>query len=157
LREADQQSTLRVREADTAAVELATIEVVLEDDDQRRFEAGLPANTIAFAASQVSVQERDPAVQIDFVRFNPDETSIVVNFEVFDVTATAGEDYFSPGNNSVSFGPGQRAARILIPLVQDSTFEGDEAFVVDLESTGSAPQNDVYYRVAIMIRDDDGS
>ncbi len=157
LREADQQSTILVREADAAAIELATIEVVLEDDDQRRFEAQLPSNTIAFAASQVSVQERDPAVQIDIVRFNPDDTSLVVTYEVHDVTATAGEDYFPPSNNSISFGPGQRAARVLIPLVQDSAFEGDEAFVVDLSTVDSTPQRDVYYRVAIMIRDDDGS
>jgi serine/threonine protein kinase len=157
LREADQQSTLRVRELDAAAIQLATIEVVLEDDDQRKFEAGLPPNTIAFAASQVSVQERDPAAQIDVVRFNPDETSLVVEFEIFDVTATAGEDYFPPSNNLISFGPGQRAARVLIPLVQDAAFEGDEAFVVDLSSVDASPQRDVYYRVAIMIRDDDGS
>lgn len=157
LREADQQSTLRVREVGAATDELATIEVVLEDDDQRKFEAQLPANTIAFATSQVSVQERDPAVQIDIVRFNPDDTSLVVSFEVHDVTATAGEDYFPPGNNSVSFGPGQRAARVLIPLVQDAAFEGDEAFVVELANGDSSPQRDVYYRVAIIIRDDDGS
>jgi len=157
LREADQQSTILVREADAAAIELATIEVVLEDDDQRKFEARLPANTIAFATSQVSVQERDPAVQIDIVRFNPDDTSLVVAFEVHDVTATSGEDYFPPGNNWISFGPGQRAARVLIPLVQDSAFEGDEAFVVDLSSADSTPQRDVFYRVAIIIRDDDGS
>jgi len=157
LREADQQSTLRVREVGAATDELATIEVVLEDDDQRKFEAQLPANTIAFATSQVSVQERDPAVQIDIVRFNPDDTSLAVSFEVHDVTATATEDYFPPGNNSVSFGPGQRAARVLIPLVQDTAFEGDEAFVVELANGDSSPQRDVYYRVAIMIRDDDGS
>ena len=133
------------------------MELVLEDDDQRKFEAGLPPNTIAFAASQVSVQERDPAVQIDIVRFNPDDTSLVVTFEVHDVTATAGEDYFLPGDNSIHFGPGQRAARVLIPLVQDAAYEGDEAFVVELSPVDSSPQNNVYYRIAVMIRDDDGS
>jgi len=157
LKEADQQSTLRVRAFDSSAVVYATMELVLEDDDQRKFEAGLPPNTIAFAASQVSVQERDPAVQIDIVRFNPDDTSLVVTFEVHDVTATAGEDYFLPGDNSIHFGPGQRAARVLIPLVQDAAYEGDEAFVVELSPVDSSPQNNVYYRIAVMIRDDDGS
>jgi len=46
---------------------------------------------------------------------------------------------------------------VLIPLVQDAAFEGDEAFVVELSTANTTPQNDVYYRVAIMIRDDDGS
>ena len=157
LREADQQSTLRVRPVDAAEEQLASIEVILEDDDQRRFEAQLPANTIAFAVSQVSVLERDPAVQIDIVRFNPDDTSVVVEFTVSDVTATSGEDYFPPARNSVSFFPGQRSARILIPLVQDSLYEGDEAFVVELNSDPSTANAAVHYRVAVMLRDDDGA
>ena len=154
-READQLSTLRVREAESAAIALASIELVLEDDDQRRFEAELPANTVAFAVSQVSVRERDPAVQIDLVRFNPDETRLVVNTEVLDITATSGEDFFPPGNGIVVFGPGQRSARILIPLVQDAEVEGDEAFVVDLVMQNTTQQDGVHDRVAVMIRDDD--
>jgi hypothetical protein len=157
LREADQLSTLRVREADSASSQLATIEIVLEDDDQRRFEAQLPSNTIAFAASQVSVQERDPAVQIDLVRFKPDSTSLAVGLEIEDVTASAGEDYLVPGTTSVTFGPGQRAARVLIPLVQDSAYEGDEAFAVNLNSADAVSRDGVHYRINIIIRDDDGA
>ncbi len=154
-READQMSTLKIREADTAAVALATIDLVLEDDDQRRFEAELPPNTVAFAVGQVSVRERDPAVQIDLVRFNPDDTRLVVNTRVVDITASAREDFFPPGNGLVVFGPGQRSARILIPLVQDALVEGDEAFVVELTSDSASPQDGVHNRVAVMIRDDD--
>ena len=157
LREADQLSTLRVRDAESAADELATVEVVLEDDDQRRFEAQLPSNTIAFASSQVSVRERDPAVQIDLVRFKPDESTRVVDLEIEDVTATAGADYFVPGTTSVTFGPGQRAARVLIPLVQDSALEGDEAFAVNLRSVDAVSQDGVHYRITVIIRDDDGA
>jgi hypothetical protein len=154
-READQMSTLKVREADTAAVALATIDLVLEDDDQRRFEAELPPNTVAFAVGQVSVQERDPAVQVDLVRFNPDATRLVVNTRVVDITASAREDFFPPGNGFVVFGPGQRSARILIPLVQDAEVEGDEAFVVELTEDSASQQEGVHNRVAVMIRDDD--
>lgn len=154
-READQMSTLRIREADTAAIALAKIDLVLEDDDQRQFEAELPANTVAFAVSQVSVRERDPAVQVDLVRFNPDETRLVVRTEVLDITATAGEDFFPPGNGYVVFGPGQRSARILIPLVQDVEAEGDEAFVVELTTDNTIAREGVHDRVAVMIRDDD--
>ncbi len=154
-READQLSTLRVREAESASIGLATIELVLEDDDQRHFEAELPANTVAFAASQTSVFERDPAVQVDLVRFNPDETRLVVTTEVVDITATSGEDFFPPGNGTVVFGPGQRSARLLIPLVQDVEAEGDEAFVVELTTKNMTEAEGVHERVAVMIRDDD--
>ena len=155
LREADQQSTLLVREADSANSELAKIEIVLEDDDQRAFESSLPRNTVAFAVSQVAVPERDPAVQLDILRFNPGNQSVVVGFSVKDITATEGQDYFSPGGNSISFAPGQRTARLLIPLVQDSVAEGDEAFTVELSTNNADIGGDVYQRIVIMIRDDD--
>lgn len=155
LREADQQSTLRVREADSPGAESATINVVLEDDDQRRFEAHLPANTVGFATSQVTVREQDPAVQLDIIRFNPGNTPMVVGYALRDITATLGEDYFAPGGYTIEFGPGQRSTRLLIPLVQDAIYEDNEAFSVELSVSDSAADRDVYQRVAIMIRDDD--
>ncbi len=155
LREADQISTLRLRELDSANSELAVIYVTLEDDDQRTFEAQLPANTIAFAASQASVRETDPAVQIDIVRFNPDESSAQIAYSVSDITATESEDYFAPGNRWITFGPGQRSARVLIPLVQDSLVEGDEAFALELDNRSQFSANDVYQRIVVMIRDDE--
>ena len=154
-READQASTLRVREADSATSELALITVILEDDDQRVFEASLPANTVAFATSQVTVREQDPAAQIDILRFNPDDTSLVVGFALRDITATQGEDYFAPSGYTITFGPGQRSARLLIPLVQDSEYEDNEAFSVELSIADSAADTDIYHRTAVMIRDDD--
>jgi len=155
VREADQQSKLRVRAPDMATLEFATINVVLEDDDQRIFEATLPANTVAFSSGQVSVNEQDPAVQLDIVRFNPDNTTLVVPYTLRDITATQGEDYFAPGGSTIEFGPGQRSTRLLIPLVQDSEYEDNEAFIVELSLADSAADVDVYPRVAIMIRDDD--
>jgi len=155
LREADQQSTLRVREADSASSELALITVILEDDDQRVFEAGLPANTVAFATSQVTVREQDPAAQIDILRFNPDDSTLVVGFALRDITATQGEDYFAPSGYTITFGPGQRSARLLIPLVQDSEYEDNEAFSVELSIADSVADTDIYHRIAVMIRDDD--
>lgn len=155
LREADQQATLLVRESDSANAELATIELVLEDDDQRAFEAGLPANTVAFASGQIAVGERDPAVQIDVLRFNPDSQALEVSYSVADVTASEGQDYFSAPRSMIRFAPGQRTARLLIPLVQDSLSEGDEAFAVELQKDGQSTAPDVFHRVVVMIRDDD--
>jgi len=155
LREADQLSTLRLRELDFAAAELAVLEVSLQDDDQRAFESQLPVNTIGFASSQASIRESDPAVQIDVVRFNPDDSRVSVDYEVNDITATENEDYFAPGDYSFTFGPGQRSARLLIPLVQDALAEGDEAFVLELSESNDVAVEDVYQRIVVMIRDDE--
>lgn len=155
VREADQLSTLRLREVDSAESELAVIYVTLEDDDQRAFEARLPVNTIAFATSEASVRESDPAVQIDLVRLNPDNSPVVAAYSVSDVTATGSEDYFAPGSFSIAFGPGQRSARLLIPLVQDALVEGDEAFVVELARSTDMAAQGVYQRILVIIRDDE--
>ena len=154
-REPDQQSTLRLRPVDAADTELAIVNLTLEDDDRRAFESRLPANTLGFAQSQVSVNEADPAVQVDVMRFNPDDTPITVGFSVEDLTATEGEDYFGPGSFTISFAPGQRSARLLIPLVQDSRAEGDEAFVVKLNVDPATQPVNVTPNVAVMIRDDE--
>jgi hypothetical protein len=129
--------------------------MTLRDDDQRTFEASLAPNTVAFAVSQVSVRERDPAVQIDVLRFKPDSSELNVAYFVRDVTATEGEDYFAPATGTVNFGPGQRTARIFIPLVQDTVPETDEAFMLELDSPTPANDANIYLRIAVMIRDDD--
>jgi hypothetical protein len=154
-REPDQQSTLRLRPVDAPEIELATVNVTLEDDDRRAFENRLPSNTLGFSQSQVSVNEADPAVQVDVMRFNPDDTAIVVNFSVEDLTATEGEDYFAPGSYTISFAPGQHTARLLIPLVQDLRAEGDEAFVIKLNVDPETQPVNVTPNVAVMIRDDE--
>ncbi len=154
-READQQSTLRLRPTDAADGEAALITVTLEDDDRRNFETRLPTNTIGFAINQVTVSESDPAVQIDVMRFNPDNTPMTVGFRVEALTATEGEDYFGPGQYELSFAPGQRSVRLLIPLVQDSRAEGDEAFVVKLNVDRETQPIDVSPNLAVMIRDDE--
>ena len=129
--------------------------MTLEDDDRRAFENRLPANTLGFSQSQVSVNEADPAVQVDVMRFNPDDTAMVVNFSVEDLTATEGEDYFAPGSYTISFAPGQQTARLLIPLVQDLRAEGDEAFVIKLNVDPETQPVNVTPNVAVMIRDDE--
>ncbi len=155
IREADQQSTLRLRDAEFAGSELALLNVTLEDDDQRSYEARIPADTVAFSARQITIRESDPAVQIDLVRFNPANVPVDVEFSVRDITATEGEDYFAPGAYSISFGPGQRSARLLIPLVQDASIEGDETFVVELvEDVGTAAIG-LERSIVVLIRDDE--
>ena len=126
LREADQQSTLRIRVAE-----------------------------IARAVSQVAVSERDPAVQIDILRFNPDDQPLSAEYVLSGVTAAEGEDYFSAGDSRVYFAPGQRSARVRVPLVQDSSVEGDEAFAVELLGDPVQTANGVYRRLVVIIRDDE--
>jgi hypothetical protein len=155
LREPDQQVNLVVSKVGDDTATYASLNLNLEDDDQRTFELSLEPNTVAFAVSQVSVREEEPAVQIDVLRFRPDNTRLDVEYSVRDITATQGKDYFAEATNTVSFEPGQRNARILIPLVQDTMPESDEAFALELLTVNPSGDRDVFLRIAVMIRDDD--
>ena len=153
-READRSVALQVQESSNPGVSLGTINLTLEDDDQRKFESALLPNTVSFRVSEIIVNESDPAVQIDVIRYRPENASLDVEYLLRDVTASEGQDYFAPGFNFISFGPGQRTARLLIPLGQDALIESNEAFVIELV-TLDAPVADIITRVAVMIRDDD--
>jgi len=155
VREPDREVQLVLRDADYQDIQYGRFRITLQDDDQRAFERGLKPNTVAFAVSQVSVGEFEAAVQIDVLRYKPDNTSLDVDYTVRDVTASQGLDYVDPGDNVLHFDPGQRSARILIPLVQDTEVEGDEAFMLELSDESGRNQSNIYRRIAVMIRDDD--
>lgn len=155
VRESDRDVVLQVQDAAEPGADLARINVTLEDDDQRAFESGLPRNTVAFAVNQVSVRESDSAVQIDVIRYNSDNTTLEVGYVLQDVTATEGQDYFTPGSTIIYFAAGQRTARILVPLGQDARPESDEAFLLELETPPVASDSNIFSQIAVMIRDDD--
>lgn len=155
VRETDHQVRLTVTKLGEPDLTLATLQLQLEDDDQQAFEEGLPINTVAFAVNQISVQEYDPAAQIDVLRYNPDNTALEVAYDYTDVTASAGQDYFVPDITVGYFAPGQRIARIIIPLGQDAREESDEAFMLELDNSVSAASENLFSQIAVMIRDDD--
>ena len=115
----------------------------------------LPLNAIGFSADRALVDESDPAVQIDVMRFNADDQSLSIRYAVEGLSATEGEDYFAPGSLLLSFGPRQRTARLLVPLVQDSVVEGEERFTLRLINTAAAPSVYGYQQILVTIRDDD--
>jgi len=153
LRQPDRQVSLALRDYYSAEAVLGEVELRLLDDDQRRFEAGIPGNTIAFTVDEVQVRERDPAVQIDILRYNPGGESLSVSYTVTNESAVEGEDYFVPSRRLVTFGPGQRNARLLIPLVQDNVVEDDETFRIELDPDTTSDAT--IARVTVTIRDDD--
>lgn len=156
LREADREATLLVRNIDVPESELAILDLTLEDDDQRSFEADLPVNAVGFSAAEVVVRESDPAVLIDVLRFNPDDDELEVRYRISGGTATEGDDYFLPGATALVFGPDQRSARLLIPLVQDSVVESDETFSLEIVSAAPGAPDTIHRRITVIIADDDG-
>ena len=152
LREPDSQVILQIQDADAT---LGVINLTLEDDDQRALDARVPANTVAFTETQIFASESDTAVQIDVIRYKPDNTIVEIAYLVRDMTATEGADYFAPALTVIHFGPEQGTARVLIPLTQDVERETDEVFMLELLTDTPLSDPDIFQRIAVMIRDDD--
>ena len=155
VRQSDGQATLLLKNVADAESELALVNLSLQDDDQRSFESTLSRDTVGFAVSRMYVNERDPAVQIDVLRLNPGSGELEVRYYVGDGSATEGDDYFVPGASALVFAPGQRSARLLIPLVQDSILESDETFTLELLTDTDELQANIYRSIEVIIRDDD--
>lgn len=155
VREADRQATLLIRNAANSSSRFAVLNLTLQDDDQRMFESGLAPDTVGFAQSSLFVNEQSPAVQIDVLRFNPGDSQLEIRYRIAGGSATEGEDFFIPGAPGLVFGPSQRAARLLIPIVQDAESEGEETFTLELVTDGTGPQTSVNRQVTVVIEDDD--
>ncbi len=123
--------------------------------EKPRTKLALPMNAIGFAADRALVDESDPAVQIDVMRFNADDQSLSIRYTVESLSAIEGDDYFAPDSLLLSFAPRQRTTRVLVPLVQDSVVEGDERFALRLANTAATPSVYGYQRILVTIRDDD--
>lgn len=127
------------------------------EDETRRLEASLPPDTVGFTTARLRVREGEPAVQIDVLRLNPSAGELDVRYDIVGGSATEGEDYFLPGATGLVFAPGQRSARLLIPLVQDATLESDETFMLELREGSNLPEHNLHRRIEVVIRDDDGA
>ena len=154
-RESDYRVSLVVVDANYDDIEFANIRLTLQDDDQRLFEKRMGPNTVSFSTDRIDVRERDVAVQVDIIRYRADDTRQEAAYRIRDINATEGEDYIAPVSGSVFFGPGERTVRMLIPLIQDSSRESAESFVIELVGESSQQEGNIYRQITVMIRDDD--
>lgn len=101
-----------------------------------------PAGQIRFQQSEVSVAEDAGAVVLVIERIEGSDGQVVVGADTFDGTATAGQDYPATAE-TVTFGDGETQKSISIPIIDDSTAEPDETFLVTLNIiSGSATITD---------------
>ncbi|MFT3857286.1 MAG: Calx-beta domain-containing protein [Aquabacterium sp.] len=68
---------------------------------------------------------------------NPSAGTVTVNYGTADGTAKAGSDY-EPSNGSLSFQAGETEKLITVKVLNDSVYEGAEAFTVNLSTPSGA-------------------
>lgn len=86
---------------------------------------------------------------------NPSSQTLTAHFQTLGGTATAGADYQSVADQTVTFDPGQTTRTVNVGVVGDGVDELDETFGVHL-STPSAPATIGTADQTITIIDDDG-
>ncbi|NCQ75846.1 MAG: hypothetical protein GPI98_20145, partial [Microcystis aeruginosa W13-13] len=97
------------------------------------------AGTLSFTSSTFSVNENGtPVANVTVQRTNGNEGTVSVNVLLSDGTAVFPNDYNSLAI-PVVFGPGETSKTVIIPIVNDSDFEGNETVNLTLSSpTGGA-------------------
>lgn len=77
------------------------------------------------------VDEKSGTAQFVVVLDKPALDTVTLNFATADLNATAGAD-FTATAGTLTFSPGQTTLTISVPLLDDTTPEGDELFAVNL-------------------------
>jgi len=81
--------------------------------------------------NSASVSEGAGSVTISVLRTNGTDGAATVNYATANGTATAGSDYTST-SGTLSFADGEGSKSFAVPITNDATYEGNEAFTVTL-------------------------
>ena len=112
-------------------------------------------STIQFSAATSTVSETSAQVFVTLTRSETDRVASVI-YNTVAGTATAGSD-FSTSNGTVTFADGVAQQTISIPIVNDTAFETDEAFSIQLSSPSIGSQLGAITSHTVTIQSDDAA
>ena len=97
-----------------------------------------PAGSLQFGSATYSVAENGASVLVTVTRTGGSFGEVGVNYATSDATATAGSDYTAT-SNTLTFADGIVSQSFSVTILDDTAYEGDEAFQIDLSgATGGA-------------------
>ncbi|HWL32596.1 MAG TPA: Calx-beta domain-containing protein [Gaiellaceae bacterium] len=130
---------------ETFVVDLSAAENAVLGDGRahgRILDDDLPSLTIADTAVTEGNTGADGKKATFTVSLSPAATAVVtVRYTSMDGTAAAGVDY-EPASGTVTFAPGQTSAELEVQMIEDTTPEPDERFVVALADPVNAAIGD---------------
>ncbi|GEM_PF-5253009 len=117
-------------DGDYDGITVPDISVAITDND-------LPG-TLVLASSTYSIHEGNGQVILSVTRNAGSAGAVSVDVDSSDLSATAGTDY-SSFSTTLTWEDGDSAAKsIIIPITEDSSYEGEEQFTVSLSNVTSA-------------------
>ena len=103
-------------------------QVVIADNDP------IPsAGILQFSGANFRAAEDSAAISVTIVRINGSYGEVSVDYISVDATATAGADYLL-ANGTLIFADGETSKTIEVPLLDDTSYEGDETFTMELSN-----------------------
>ncbi|MDX1950577.1 MAG: Calx-beta domain-containing protein [Verrucomicrobiota bacterium] len=108
--------------------------------------------SVAFSTNAVAVIENASSITVSVTRSGGTNSTVSVDFATEDDTAGSG-DYTST-NATLTFTPGQTTKTITVPLSNDSSIEGNEAFSIGLTNVTGGVLG-THSNLVVTIRDND--
>ncbi|XP_077979422.1 sodium/calcium exchanger 3-like isoform X2 [Glandiceps talaboti] len=125
-----------------------TMQITIINDDE--------PGTFDFSLASYLVKESVGDSHIPVIRSKGSDGRVEVKWKTTDMTATSGKDYHG-GEGTLVFEHGEREKTIDIPIVDDSEFEKDESFKLELEevSSGGAKLGKLKSTIITIVNDDE--
>ena len=119
--------TLTLSSPENATLATATATGSIRDDDVAP----------VVSARDTTAAETGGEMAFSVVLTGRTESTVTVDYETVDVTATAGSDYLST-SGTLTFAPGVTAKSVAVTLLQDTVAEGDEVLTLTLDDARNA-------------------
>ena len=124
----------------------ATVTIVEDDVAQ--------TGTLALSSASYSIDENGGNLTVTVNRTGGSDGAASVSYATANGTATAPSDY-TPQSGSLNWSDGDSAAKsFTVPIVNDSTFEGDETFSVTLSNAAGAGLGSPISATVTIVEDD---
>lgn len=127
--EGDETFTVKLSDVYLTEILNDTATITIHDNE-------LPTARIGFNPNGYTVDESAGSVALTVTRSLVTSGAISVNYSTSNGTALSGND-FSPVSGTLAFAPGETSKTITVPILDDTTYEGNETFTVNLSSPSS--------------------
>ena len=133
-------------DAELGEISLVTVTITENDLPKLgRFEWATPSTT---------VNENADAIELTVFRNNGSDGAVSVDYASTNISATAGTDYVAQ-TGTLHFANGEASQTITLTLINDSTFEDNESFFLQLSSPTDGAELGEMALITITIADDD--
>ena len=130
-----------------SGISIPNVGVTVNDNDST-----IPA--LSFDSINITVDEDDSQATLSVELSQASADTVTVDYATSDGSALAGDDYTTT-SGTLTFAPGETVKAIIVPILDDATYEPTQQFDVTLSNPTGATLPTPFPGAAINIRDDE--